>query len=423
VAALQHLLGLAMAVMIYVLLVRRGASRWLAAVAAAPVLLDAYQLQMEQMIMPDVWFEAAVVAALAILLWRPAVTVRTAVLAGLVAGASAILKQQGEVLALPAVVYLLAGDTRWRLRLLTSGALVAAFLVPVLGYCTVSYARTGHFWLAHKQSSTGRLVAAADCAALKLPAAARPLCPSPRAQSNGPDWLEHSKDSPLYAAPVPPGTKRSKLISAIDSAVVSQQPLRVVGSVVKDWGRLFSVTRTPSRWTTPISRWQFQTSYPVYPPWVELGPGNQIIVGLQPKVFGPFHHHVLNPQYGGRAQVSKPIATFLRTYQLRGGYTPGPLLALFVLAGLAGSLLALAARAAAPRVRQLALAGLLFTGSAAVLLLLPGLYEFSWRYQLPAVITLPPAGVLGATALAGYIRDHRDRRNAAAAGLQPAPEG
>jgi hypothetical protein len=287
----------------------------------------------------------------------------------------------------------------------------------------VTYVRTGHFWLAHKQSTTGRLVAAADCATLKLPPAARPLCPSPRAQANGPDWLEHSKDSPLYAAPVPPGTKRSRLISAIDSAVVSQQPLRVAGSVVKDWGRLFSVTRTPSPWITPISRWQFQTSYPTYPPWVELGPGNQIIVGLQPRVFGPFHHHVLKPQYGGRAQVSKPLATFLRTYQLRGGYTPGPLLALFVLAGLAGSLLALAGRAAAPRIRQLALACLLFTGCAAVLLLLPGLNEFSWRYQLPAVITLPPAGVLGATALAGYIRERRGRRSAPPPDLQPTPEG
>src|SRR6266550_6858526 len=40
VAAVQHLLGLAMAVAIYLLLLRRGVSRWLAALAIAPVLLD-----------------------------------------------------------------------------------------------------------------------------------------------------------------------------------------------------------------------------------------------------------------------------------------------------------------------------------------------------------------------------------------------
>ncbi|HEY1346355.1 MAG TPA: hypothetical protein VGF54_15315, partial [Streptosporangiaceae bacterium] len=79
VAVVQHLLGLAMAVILYAVLLRRGAGRWLAALAVAPVLLDAYQIQMEQTIMPDVWFEAMIVAALAVLLWRPAVSVPFAV--------------------------------------------------------------------------------------------------------------------------------------------------------------------------------------------------------------------------------------------------------------------------------------------------------------------------------------------------------
>src|SRR6476619_1269821 len=48
VAVIQHLLGLAMAVTLYAVLLRRGAGLWLAALAVAPVLLDAYQIQMEQ---------------------------------------------------------------------------------------------------------------------------------------------------------------------------------------------------------------------------------------------------------------------------------------------------------------------------------------------------------------------------------------
>ena len=71
VPALQHLLGLAMGLAIYTVLIRRGAPRWAGALAAAPVLLDAYQLQMEQTIMPDVLFEAFIVAGLTILLWTP----------------------------------------------------------------------------------------------------------------------------------------------------------------------------------------------------------------------------------------------------------------------------------------------------------------------------------------------------------------
>src|ERR1019366_150782 len=78
VAAIQHLLGLAMAVVIYLLLLRRGAPRWLAALASAPVLLDAYQLQIEQTIMPDTLFEALIVAGLAILLWQPRTSWRAA---------------------------------------------------------------------------------------------------------------------------------------------------------------------------------------------------------------------------------------------------------------------------------------------------------------------------------------------------------
>ena len=56
VALLQHVLGMAMAGALYALMVRRGVYRWLAALAVAPVLFDAYQLNAEQTIMPDVLF-------------------------------------------------------------------------------------------------------------------------------------------------------------------------------------------------------------------------------------------------------------------------------------------------------------------------------------------------------------------------------
>jgi len=426
VAAIQHLLGLAMAVTLYAVLLRRGAGRWLAALAVAPVLLDAYQIQMEQTIMPDVWFEAMIVAALAVLLWRPAVSVPVAVAAGLILGSSATIKQLGEVLVLPAVVYLLVAGGR---RAITAtAALVAAFVLPILAYSGISYARTGHFWLVHGQPSIGRLAAAADCATLKLPAAARPLCPTPAEQALGPDWLEHSGQSPLYRAAVPPGT-RGRLIAALGSAVKHQQPVRVAASIARDALRLFAPTRAPSPGVTPLSRWQFQTGYPTYPPWTSIcpagrlsaqdclteqrtiqrriapvtdlliRPGGTIVVGVQRRAFGPFHARALNPAHGGQAQVNRPVAAFLRAYQLGGGYTPGPLLALCALAGLAGSLLALARRVVSDRSGQLALACLLLTGTAAVVLLAPDVYEFSWRYQLPAVITLVPAGVAGVAAL------------------------
>jgi hypothetical protein len=441
VAVIQHLLGLAMAVVLYAVLLRRDVARWLAALAVAPVLLDAYQIQMEQTIMPDVWFEALIVAGLAVLLWRPAVTMPFAAVAGLILGSSATVKQLGELLVLPAVIYLLAAGGRRAIT--SSAALAVAFMLPILGYCSVSYARTGHFRLAHRQPSIGRLAAAADCATLKLPAAVRPLCPTPAEQALGPDWLEHSGTSPLYRAAVPPG-QRGRLIAALGSAVRRQQPVRVAAAIARDSVRLFALTRGPARGVTPVSRWQFQAGYPAYPPWINIcpsgrsgprqlsaqdclteqhdiqlrvapvsdllvRPGGTIVAGVQRQAFEAFHAMTLNPSYGGRARVDRPVAAFLRSYQLGGGYTPGPLLALLALAGLAGSLLALTRRAAG-RGRQPALACLLFTATAAVVLLAPDVYEFSWRYQLPAVITLGPAGVLGISALLSLRHRRADLR-------------
>jgi hypothetical protein len=395
VALLQHLLGVAMAAGIYAVLLRRGGARWLAALAAAPVLLDAYQLQMEQMIMPDVWFEALTVIGLVVLLWRPALTVPFAVAAGLILGASATVAALGEVLVVPVLGYVLAAADGWRRAIDLAIALGVAFALPILGYCSVSYAETGHFWLAREQSNSGRLAGAADCATLKLPADVRPLCPTPREQAQGPDWLEHSGQSPLQQAPVPRGTSRAALIGALDSAVEHQQPGRVVAAIARDSIRLFALTRDGVESVTPISRWQFQARYPVDPPWVQLGRGNVIVVGVEVQAFTPFSYQALRPAYGGRAQVDRPVAAFLRTYQLGGGYTPGPLLALFALVGVAGSVMALLRRGRGSRGRQLALACLLFTVTAWVLLLVPDILEYSWRYQLPALVTLPPAGVLG----------------------------
>ena len=454
VVAIQHLLGLAMGGALYAVLLRRGAPRWLAALAVAPVLLDAYELQMEQMIMPDVWFEALVVAGAAVLLWRPAVGVRFAVAAGLILGAAATVMQLGVVLALPAAIYLLvAGHQQarggWRPALTTSAALSLAFVLLILGYCGLSYARNGHFFLARHQPLTGRLAAAADCATLSLSAAARPLCPTPAQQAIGPDWLEHSGSSPLLSyRPAKAGT-RGQLIAELNSAVLSQQPLRVLGSIVRDAVRLFGLTRQPTLGVTPISRWQFQAGYPTYPPWTNICPGQQliaqacldeqhaiqkrvapvsdtlirpggtIVVGVQRQFLGQFQATRLKASYGRDAQVNRPVAAFLRAYQLDGGYTPGPLLALFCLTGLAGSLLLLARRMD-ERTRQLALGCLLFTAVAAPVLLVPDIYEFSWRYQLPAVVTLVPAGLLGITAVVTMRKAQKKAKGGPAGAESPA---
>ena len=381
VVAVQHLLGLAMAVVIYLLVLRRGASRWLAALAIAPILLDAYQLQIEQSIMPGTWFEALIVAGLAILLWRPGTSWRRAAAGGVVLGTSATVAQVGEVLILPAVIYLLVAGGGWRSAIGKAAALCAAFALPILVYCTGSYVLTGDFFLSHSGATSlyGRMAAAADCATIRLPAAERGMCPTKAQQARGPDWLEYGDGSPIrpYYAHLP-REETNRLISDFNRSVVTQQPLRVLGAYSRDLLKPFALTRTTSPGDTPISRWQFQTTYPYYPPHA-----TPQIVRTAISRFG-----------GGMPAVWRPVAGFLRSYQLGGGYTPGPLLAVFTLAGLAGSAVSLRVRAD-PGTRQLALACLLFFTSAVALILASDLFEFSWRYQLLALVTLAPAGALG----------------------------
>jgi hypothetical protein len=52
----------------------------------------------------------------------------------------------------------------------------------------------------------------------------------------------------------------------------------------------------------------------------------------------------------------------------------------------------------------MASACLLATSTAAAILVVSDTYEFSWRYQLPAMVLLPLAGVLGITAIAAKVR-------------------
>jgi hypothetical protein len=407
VTAVQHLLGLAMAVAIYVTLIRRGTAHWLAALATAPVLLDAYQVQIEQNIMPDVWFEALIVAGIVVLLLRPVVQPRlwAVVVAGVLLGLSATFRQVGEILVLAGLLYLLAAGGGWRAVLTRLVAFTVAFAIPIGAYMAGSDVISGHFWLASATptlSSYGRMATAADCGTLHIPSYERPLCPTARQKAYGIDWLDHDAASPLKSYVAPAGMNRFAVIARFNRQVLEQQPERVLAAIAADGTKLFAVTRTASEDGTPISRWQFQDSYPSYGSWVMVSRTGVITLGLRLTPGGStVTRQVLSPSYGGRAQVSRPLASFLRSYQLDGGYTPGPLMALLAVAGLVGSLLVLWRRAT-PGKRQIALACLLYFGAAVAILAMSDAFQFTWRYQLPALVTIPPAGVLGITAVLAY---------------------
>jgi hypothetical protein len=405
VAALQHLLGLAMAITLYTVLLRRGAPRWLAALATAPLLLDAYQLQIEQTIMPDVMFETLIVAGLAALLWRPRPTTALLITGGLALGASATARQVGEIFLLPALAYTVAATTTWRHRARNTALLTAAFAIPIATYCTIALGVTGHFRLAYTGANElyGRLASAIDCQRVAMPSYERPLCPSrEEAAKLGIDGLEHYPFSPLRTYTPPPDMAFSQVVSDFNHRLLAHDPVTAGASVLRAGMTLFAVDRATSPGDTPISRWQFQDHYPTYPYTLYLHPVTWAEVVKAGHRFG-----------GGDPVAVRPLASFLRSYQLGGGYTPGPLFAFAALAGLAGSAAAVAGRLRPRRGRTSpapgqatltaaagpALACLLFFTAAVAILLASDAFEFSWRYQLPALVTLPPAAALAVTAL------------------------
>jgi hypothetical protein len=405
-ALAQHLLGMAMAGGLYVLMLRRGVHRWLAALAVAPVLFDAYQLNAEQTIMPDVLFEALLVAGIGLLLWQPRPGVFLIILGGLALGASAPVRQVGEALIAPALIYVVAAAPGWRRKLLHGAVMTACFALPVVGYMSYSAVimRYG-FELSNMGNAYlyGRTAHAADCATLKIPDVEQPLCPSAAVSAAlGVDGLVNDKTAPrvlyqpvnVYLGQVVDTNPWQKSLAY---AVLRQQPMRVVGDIADDSVKIFALTRNTQQGDTPVSRWQFHFGYPTYPPGITRhGPNSAS--GVFARAGG-----------GGHARVHWKPDIALRYYQLHGGYTPGPVFLLGLLAGIGGIF-------AFRRCRAQALACLLITGCAVAVVLGADLYEFSWRYQLPALVTLPVAGAIGATALARVIRARRQRATRSGAG-------
>ncbi len=115
VVTLQHLMGLAVAVMIYVLLRRNGVSKLWSTVATLPQLLDGYIIEDEHLIMTETLFTFLLMIAMLMLLWKPRPAWWTLLVAGVLAGCASLVRTDGEVMlavipALPAAARLVVED-------------------------------------------------------------------------------------------------------------------------------------------------------------------------------------------------------------------------------------------------------------------------------------------------------------------------
>jgi len=382
VVAVQHLMGLGMAVAGYALLVHKGAWRVLAALATAPVLLDGYQLQIEQMIMSEPLFEAMLVAALVVLTWRPRPNVTTVVVAGLLLGFSVSVRQAGELLFAPLIAYTLLAGGAWRYRLRLGATALVCFALPVGAYATFYFARAGHFQISHVGGNAlyGRVATFADCDGLDIPDDEQVLCPRvPRDMRPGPDYWAHDAASPYFVLQTRLPDQVDNLTKDFSLRIIRHQPQDWAAAVGTDAVKVLSWNRIDHTPDDPtVVRWQFQEDTPLFPPLVSMDVITQ-----------------LSNLYGDGDPVTvTPVARFLRAYQLGGGYTPGPVLALSVL-------LALAPLVRWRRAGPGRLPALLFLATGLLVVLVGDLMIFSYRYQLPAYVLLPVAAALGLAAVTG----------------------
>jgi len=366
ITILQHLMGLAVGVMVYALLRHRyQAPAWLATLAAVPVLYDGFEIQLEHLILSDTMFLFAVMLATTLLLWDPAgpSTGRCALIGALL-GLGAVLRSIGLPLLAVFAVYMIIHRFGWR----KIAATVVVCLIPVFGYA-------GAFDLEHAQfamsDATGvflysRVMTFAECSKIHPPADELFLCstvpPDQRPIAQAYIWTPASpldRMPPSKFSPVPNQLAEDFAIRAIEA-----QPLGYARAVLHDTWMVFGWNRIVFPQAATYDEYLFGNHSLAVPAWDAAHLGRYTSYAAAYVQGDPL------------TQVVNPFAIIIRIWQ-RYVWLPGTVYGLILLAGLGGIVLAW---------RRLGGEALLpWTVSFAMIVIPAATAEFDYRYVLPAV--------------------------------------
>jgi len=387
VAGLQHLLGLAVAVMIYLLLRRSGVSpRW-ATVATLPVLLDGFQIEDEHMVMAEALFAFLVMLSMVLILWRTRVPWPAALLAGLLAGYAVDVRSEGlPVLLMFPVVLLIRGlrrDGAWRWRnwsaWLAAAAMAAGCAVPVVAYAAWFHSWWGSYTLSRAEGFYlwGRVSSFAECPVIKPPAGELKICPSGPPSSRTPpgDYIWHAPQV-HHIAGGPVSAANDALLRDFAVRAVAAQPLGYLHAVLG--GVALSVEWPRRAYPDPGTVYLY---YFHLTPWT-IPAHHSWVAG------GTAYSDAVRYGHATPSRVIRPAAILIDGYE-RVFYTYGPLFGLILLTGLGG---VLGVRVRRRPLRLIRLAGPRRAGSAlpwvtaVVLLMFPiAVADFDYRYLLPVL--------------------------------------
>ena len=380
VVAVQHVLGLVVAGLVYAVLRRYGLPEWGATLAAMPVLFDPSQLVIEHLIMADLLAMVLMVGAFTLLLTRTSPSLWRSVTVGLLMGAATIVRPTVLPLVILIPVYLLVTRVGWR----RAGAALVAGLVPVLGYMSWFAAVHGPFNMTNSNGLFlwSRTMSFANCQVIKPPASLRALCPraqpgplagaNPALRRQPKRYLWNHRIWAWQDTTAGGFVPDSAAFTAANNARALRFAVKAIEAQPVAYATtLWSETLTPFLHTDNSLRFLDYTpsSANLSPPDLRYAIGSiQAYAGNSQGVSSYLGYH-----FGTR--LVEPYVTVVNIYQ-HGFYLPGPLFGAIMLAGLAGILI--------PSRRSPA--AILLWVSAVIIMVVPTAeHEYTYRYVLPAV--------------------------------------
>jgi hypothetical protein len=356
VVAVQHLMGLSMGVMIYALLRHRYARpRWVACLAAVPVLFDAYELDLEHLMMSDVLFMFLAVTAVTVALWRETMTWRAGIIAGVLLALAILTRTVGLPLVVLLVVFLLLRRVSWR----TVAATAVAAALPIAGYALWFQSATGHFAITNMDGVFlwGRTAAFADCAKIKPSAELATMCP------RRPPGEREASSSQIW--------ERGAPVAAFDDQANSRgRAFALKAIAAQPWDYAATVgdgLRLTFGWTRHDYPKRSVSRLYLFPDDPTIIPSSPVLQGRVPTAVAAY------AGLGPTGAIRGPYAGWLRTYQ-HWIFIRGTLLAAILALGLAGA------------IRRRSLDAALTWVMAVCLLMVPLLTaDFDYRYVLPVI--------------------------------------
>ncbi|MGI5492645.1 hypothetical protein [Microtetraspora malaysiensis] len=368
----QHLMGLASGLLIYLLLTRKfGLPGWGATLAAVPVLFDAYQIQLEQLIMSDAMFTLLVTAVVTLVLWHRKMSWPVGAAVGALLALTALTRSIGLPILVLVVVYLLIKRAGWK----PIAAMITVCALPVLAYMGWFKAVNGQFAMTNSDGVIlyMRTALFADCHKMKLDKRDELelalLCINTPPAERGRTaqaylWWDDQNQLHVFGSGMKFTPEINANASAFAKKAILAQPKDYLAAVAKDFFRAFGWGRPLFPDAKTYLQYQFGNYYTQrLPTWTSYkGTTDKDAAQYEN---GPAATHEV-----------KPWSDIMIGYQ-KVMRLPGTVLGLLLLAGLYG---------VAVRWRRLGGPVLLPWLAAVGMILAPAATaEFDYRYLLPAV--------------------------------------